>query len=140
MRKKLAGVMTALPAAVLAVTATASPASATNAAVVSLPGAYGTLTDIDFTSSTRATFEFFVEDTARDGDHAQARVVTLDSGGTMHFWTWHSAIGYHARYSAPNSYAHDTRGIQAITIQVCRAGDSLPDICDMSAWVWNRYV
>lgn len=139
MLRKIAGILTACAAAVLVATGTTAPASASIGASVSLPGAFGKVDNVQFTSAHTAHFEFFLEDMAKDGDHAQARVVTLDSGGTMRWWLWHSAIGYHARYSAPNSYATDSRGVQAIRIEVCRMGDSLPDICDFSGWRYNPY-
>ena len=102
----------------------------------SIPGAFGALTNIQWSSSSvyEAHFTFLVRDTAADGDHAEARVQTIDPDGQITSFRWHSAIGYgdETRFA---TYARTSSAISAIRIQVCRKGDDLRDICDPSPWV-----
>ena len=131
------GVLAVAAATVLA-TAAASPATAAPSTSKSIPGAFGALTDIQWSSSSvnEVHFTFLVRDTAADGDHAEARVQTINPDGQITSFRWHSAIGYgdQTRFA---TYASTSSAISAVRIQVCRKGDDLRDICDPSPWVYQ---
>lgn len=84
----------------------------------------------------RVDFDFYVKDTAADGDHAEARVQELTADGRLHWFPWHKAIGNGAvnRFS---TYVHDDAGVQAIRVEGCRRGDDLPDYCLVSSWAYQ---
>ena len=81
---------------------------------------------------------FYLRDTSADGEHAQARVQSLDGAGSLHLYKWHSAVGYGTAYSE-NVHVTDTGRVTAVRIQVCRMGDELPPLCDWSRWSENPY-
>lgn len=122
-------------AAAVAATAVAAPAEAATSTSRSVDGAYGSLTNIAWSSSVyEVSFMFTVRDTAKDGDHAEARVQTLNPNGQITSFSWHTAVGYgdETRFA---TYARTSSAIAAIRIQVCRKGDDLRDICEESPWV-----
>lgn len=138
-------IATAVASAVVTlISASSSPASAAEpgspqAVVASVDGAQGTLSDIQYLSWTYVAMNLRIKDTSSDGEHAEGRVQTMDSEGTVHSFSWHSAVGYGTAYEDRNAHVSDTRRIQAVRIQVCRKGDDLPDVCDWSSWSWNPY-
>lgn len=132
------GVLAATVATIL-VTTVGGPAAA-GATYVNriVPGAYGKLYDIKWssTSTSYVSFMFLVQDTDADGDHAEARVQSMTPNGTITSYRWHSAVGYgdENRFS---TYINSSSSIAAIRIQVCRRGDDLPDVCGTSSWAYQ---
>jgi hypothetical protein len=125
--------------ACVATLATVSPASASDVSGVGggVPGAYGWLENIRWTSDVSLVyFDFYVKDTAADGDHAQARVQVLVGDNRVESFSWHYAYGYGTVNSFP-TYVNDDEAVKAIRIEACRKGDDLPDICDYSPWAYQ---
>jgi hypothetical protein len=125
----------------MSTTAVAVPVAAADTyANVMLPGAYGKLSNIDWssTSTSRVDFTFLVQDIAADGDHAEARAQMKSPNGQITSFRWHSAVGYGVKNQF-DTYIEAGSAIGAIRIQVCRRGDDLPDICEESHWVYQDW-
>ena len=133
-------VVLALVGAAAGTVSSASPAAAASYTNKEIPGAYGSLYNIYWPVDTayEVYFDVKIEDTAADGDHAEARVQSKTPGGAVTSYSWHSASGYGTenRFS---TYIKDDTVVAAVRIQVCRKGDDLPDICGYSPWVYQQW-
>ncbi|MEV3856031.1 hypothetical protein AB0J38_17110 [Streptomyces sp. NPDC050095] len=116
----------------LALTLTlASPASAgTYAAECSTTGAYGRIIADYWGADDRLDFYMTVLDSAADGHHARARLITKNVNGTRKNWAWHAATGGSGTSIDLTSYAIDDSGIFDWGVQVARfEGDTLLNSC-----------
>ena len=138
--KLRAGALAVAAVAIMATTTAAPAAAADTYTNVLLPGAYGKLSNIRWSSSSayRVDFTFLVQDIAADGDHAEARVQMKSPNGAITSFRWHSAVGDGVQ-NRFDTYINASSAIGAIRIQACRKGDDLPDICEESHWVYQEW-
>lgn len=108
-----------------------SPASATTWGVqCAVSGASGYV-NYTKTSSTRIDLRIGVNDTAGDGHHARARLLTKTASGEIHYWSWRKDLdGADNGWVIDDTYAVDSNGITDVGVQVGRyEGDEPLDLC-----------
>ncbi|MFJ5175215.1 hypothetical protein ACIP68_15390 [Streptomyces griseoviridis] len=89
-------------------------------------------------SSTRIDpLSLYVADVSADGHHPAVRLITRNNAGAIKSWSWHHIYGGNGDAKVWNTFASDSNGIAAATVEVAvfEGDDWL--VADYCSWIYR---